>query len=339
MKKIIAFSKYIYYSVGGAEKSMLEILKKKSENQYEITLIGVDNLKSFNSDQHEILFAEGWKKSSITLNYQLKRFSYFEYFLNKNNIISYFKKIEPEAELYTYGFYAPAAVKGYSGQATVFLRNETDLGINDNYYTGIKKILKFFHILLEYPFYLIYKSDLKNCYAKSKLIFNSQWMASECKKRFGFEGRVEYPSIDLDLLKKNFLSNSHIQEKGIVFVGDAEIKGLSIVKKIADLLKNQNFYVFSRHVSEKVVSDNITYMAWTTDSSVPFKYAKLLIVPSIWNEAFGRVSIEAQSLGIPVLVSNRGGLPETVKFNDQYIVHQYLNPRQWVQKINEILVK
>lgn len=38
----------------------------------------------------------------------------------------------------------------------------------------------------------------------------------------------------------------------------------------------------------------------------------LLVIPSLWHEPFGRVVIEANACGCPVLVSDRGGLPELV---------------------------
>jgi glycosyltransferase involved in cell wall biosynthesis len=41
--------------------------------------------------------------------------------------------------------------------------------------------------------------------------------------------------------------------------------------------------------------------------------AKAVIAPSIWPEPFGRIVLEAISRGTPVVVSNRGGLPEIVK--------------------------
>ena len=39
----------------------------------------------------------------------------------------------------------------------------------------------------------------------------------------------------------------------------------------------------------------------------------ILVVPSLMHESFGRVVIEAYSYSVPVLVSNRGGLPEIVQ--------------------------
>lgn len=41
-----------------------------------------------------------------------------------------------------------------------------------------------------------------------------------------------------------------------------------------------------------------------------FQTISLLIVPSLWNEPFGRVVIEAYSSHIPVLMANNGGLIE-----------------------------
>ena len=43
-------------------------------------------------------------------------------------------------------------------------------------------------------------------------------------------------------------------------------------------------------------------------------YAKtrILLVPSVWQEGWGRVVTEAQLNGIPVIASNLGGLPESV---------------------------
>jgi glycosyltransferase involved in cell wall biosynthesis len=38
----------------------------------------------------------------------------------------------------------------------------------------------------------------------------------------------------------------------------------------------------------------------------------LTVVPSIWEEPFGRVALESLFHGVPVVASNRGALPEIV---------------------------
>ena len=50
-----------------------------------------------------------------------------------------------------------------------------------------------------------------------------------------------------------------------------------------------------------------------------------------------RVSREAFLLNIPVLVSKRGGLPETVDEKQKYIVEDYLNPEIWKKKIENFI--
>lgn len=43
------------------------------------------------------------------------------------------------------------------------------------------------------------------------------------------------------------------------------------------------------------------------------KKAKVIVVPSLWEEPFGRVALEAISQGTTAVVTNRGGLPEIVE--------------------------
>ncbi len=56
-----------------------------------------------------------------------------------------------------------------------------------------------------------------------------------------------------------------------------------------------------------------------------FEKIDVLVVPSLWHEPFGRVAIEAMAWGIPVIASQRGGLPE--------IVHDGING--WLFEPNE----
>lgn len=51
------------------------------------------------------------------------------------------------------------------------------------------------------------------------------------------------------------------------------------------------------------------------DIEVWYNKADVLVVPSVWNEVFGIVILEAFRAGVPVIASSIGGIPEVVKDN------------------------
>jgi glycosyltransferase involved in cell wall biosynthesis len=57
---------------------------------------------------------------------------------------------------------------------------------------------------------------------------------------------------------------------------------------------------------------NIFVMANTHDPRDFYQVSRMVLIPSLWWESFCRVAAEALLNGIPVLASNRGGLPETL---------------------------
>ena len=63
--------------------------------------------------------------------------------------------------------------------------------------------------------------------------------------------------------------------------------------------------------------NNIIFLGYLSGSQKEeyIKKAYCTIVPSEWDEPFGRVVIESYSYGTPVIVSNRGGLPELINEN------------------------
>ena len=80
-------------------------------------------------------------------------------------------------------------------------------------------------------------------------------------------------------------------------------------------------------------------MPWQKDISDVFKYADLVIVPSIWYEFYGRVAREAYLMEIPLLVSNIGGLPEAVNNKKEHLVDDFNNIDEWVNRINSKIKK
>ena len=160
---------------------------------------------------------------------------------------------------------------------------------------------------------------LKTCY---KIIFNSNWS----KKRFleGMEGKfvnsdklsVFYQSADrgnLSLLKN--------KKKWITFVGKLnKAKGYDIFcKAIKDVLnKNPSWQaqIIGDEKREKIKLNhkNANLLGFKKHRDVIdiFKKSSIAVVCSRWEEPFGRTSLEASANGCAVIITNRGGLPETI---------------------------
>jgi len=62
-------------------------------------------------------------------------------------------------------------------------------------------------------------------------------------------------------------------------------------------------------------------------------------VPSLWNEAFGRVVIEAFSFGIPVICSNKGALPELIEQDRTGWVYDSDNAAQLRKTVEYVINK
>lgn len=123
-----------------------------------------------------------------------------------------------------------------------------------------------------------------------------------------------------------FPKESRISKRaGILFAGKLSLgKGVySLLESIPILIKNRKeIFYFAGGVEEKekindrVKSLNIEkytkFLGGVDHKKLQelYKKVKLVVIPSIYPESFGRVALEALSAGTPVVVSDIGGLPE-----------------------------
>lgn len=69
---------------------------------------------------------------------------------------------------------------------------------------------------------------------------------------------------------------------------------------------------YESQLRKTFASERIRFLGWVAAESV-YTQIDFAIIPSVWNEPFGRVVIEAYSHGVPVIAAARGGLAELVR--------------------------
>ena len=153
-----------------------------------------------------------------------------------------------------------------------------------------------------------------------KIIFNSEW----CKERF----IDNLPKIfhKIDKLNVVYQSTNKIKvdikkkKKIISFVGKLNYaKGYDLFGKAIIKILNKfpmwSAIVVGDEPREKITVEHsrVNHMGFQTHKKVLdiFKETSISVVCSRWNEPFGRTSLEASSRGCAVIISDKGGLPET----------------------------
>lgn len=149
-----------------------------------------------------------------------------------------------------------------------------------------------------------------------KYISNSQFTAERWKLLFGIDSEVVVPYIDAE----KYIATG--TGPNVLFVNPVPVKGLEIAFSLADALPQIPFLFLQsweipdglrEHLQRRVASrPNIQLQPATSDMREAFATSRVLLMPSLWEEAYGRTVIEAQFNGIPVLASNCGALPSTV---------------------------
>jgi glycosyltransferase involved in cell wall biosynthesis len=155
----------------------------------------------------------------------------------------------------------------------------------------------------------------------SKIIFNSEWS----KKRFLKNlDSFYHKSLKLEVIHQSINKEKidiNKKDKLITFVGKLnsakgyDLFGKAIIK-ILNKYPDWKSIVIGDEPREKINFNhkNLKILGFQKHRKVLeiFKKTSIAVACSRWEEPFGRTSLEASSRGCAVIISNRGGLPETI---------------------------
>lgn len=152
----------------------------------------------------------------------------------------------------------------------------------------------------------------------------SEFLASAYRERVGIAARALPTPVDFE--------DTYVVDPDpvfVTFVNPIPAKGAHVFMRIASELSERRpdipmLVIESRAVSSTFLGEadrhGLSLRSSKSLFSSPalplprdvFRHARIMLVPSVWPEPSGRLAAESLVNGVPVIVSDRGGLPETV---------------------------
>lgn len=147
-------------------------------------------------------------------------------------------------------------------------------------------------------------------------ISNSQFTRDRIRRTFGIDSIIVLPVIDAGRYR-TARDGTHV-----LFINPHPSKGVDIAVAMAEACPDIPFlfvesWTLSGHDYDAMRArvsalPNVEYQPRKSEMRSVYARAAVVLVPSRWEEAFGRVVAEAQVSGIPAVATDIGGLPEAV---------------------------
>ena len=121
-------------------------------------------------------------------------------------------------------------------------------------------------------------------------------------------------------------------------------KGIELLLQVVAKLPTEKYKLWiggkgpereERYLRNRYAAGNIHFLGFVEPESF-FNNIDILIVPSLWNEPLGRIIFEAYAYGVPVIGSNRGGIPEIIEKGNTGFVFDPDRPDTLLTLINKI---
>jgi|GEM_PF-2854948 len=236
------------------------------------------------------------------------------------------------------GIFAPGSCKLRNAPSILFLRCrdwgdtlELDFELNRRY--PLHK-----RLIQQITFRLRGLRNRRLAHHFSLIIANSRFIQNSLS-RLGLSSEVVYPFIELDA---HLVPDKSPQDSQfITFVNCSLPKGLAVAYEVARCLPEYRFLFVGiqtkKEWRQKVSSlPNVTVWEWQEDMRKVWRVTKILLVPSLRREPFGRVPVEAGINAIPSIASRIGGLPESVG-DGGILIDEPRNVEMWCEAVEKLM--
>ena len=195
--------------------------------------------------------------------------------------------------------------------------------INENYseYLNRKKKLRVIFRGINIDYY-----NQKNISILKQEKIKEEWKLAQNKFTILMPGRLTYWKGQEKLIEAlNILiedyNNSNFQ--AVVLGSDQGRKVYK--KKLIDLVQRYR------------LSQKIKFIDHCKEMPLAYSLADVVVSASIQPEAFGRVAVEAQAMGKPIIASDLGGSKETILKGKSGFLYKHDDPRQLAKALNTVI--
>lgn len=342
--RILVSAENFYPRIGGAEVIIDELMTQLRRAGHKVYAVYVGKKKENSSIVLMPVSKSFMLKNAPLLNRTVVR-QYYANFRWRKLIAKKIKMIKPDI-IFTQLEYSPSTIdvaKRYNIPSVVYIHNY------DHFCPALFKHMppeKCNRICfacyplvykLQHPVSMKYIKWQERALHEADLILsNSKYMARLLKRFYGLESKVFYPVLHLDDFK---IPKRDRKPEYITFINPIKTKGAEVVLEIVKTLPNRKFLVVGgkdkSYIERFKQLLNVKYVSWTDDMRGVYSKTKVLLVPSLWTEPFGRVIPEAQINGILCITSDKGGLPEAVG-KGGILIRNAQDVNEWVAAIKRL---
>ncbi len=169
----------------------------------------------------------------------------------------------------------------------------------------------------------------------SHIIFNSRNTSQHYKPFIKCNSSIIYPPIKLD----DYICSKH-ERRFITMINPTISKGIKIFEAIAYNFPMERFLAvkgWKKPETSEYYPSNLELWDRQYDMKRVYSQTKILLVPSQWEETFGRIIPEAGINKIPIVASRIGGIPESLGTGG-ILVDRFNESNAWVSCINQLLL-